>query len=927
MSKTDRKVLAFAAGTAMALSTLVGAVPAQAAPNNVELAATSGDRYSVFATDGMSLDVTLPTFMPSATANANFAFIITNPDSEDLDITFQFEGDDTQVQFDFMQLDEFNDVIVTTASSAGVDANNAAVDNTAVTFDFTPAISGGNGTATSMIVYGFDDSGASNAGKAPLSMSIASNGGAYGDAEFSIGVTAWVDSEGEAFNDVDTIEASTVSETRTITFVDPQDASAIVKLERVVSDDDTAYLNVDGQTTLAGTARFSKLVNLDQTNFANWEFDVLKAGSDHNLDVTENATIRSGYDSMDDAGEALVRFALDANLADDSTYQVETRWIGSVESDERTFSSNAFEVVTASDTDVDGVAIEVTESANAVEVSASASTLRTGSAVHTYTVQATDGGVDLEVANIPVVVVVTATEGTVAVSGSADGTIEGAAVYNTLTDDDGQVTVTVTSSAAEDDSYTVKPYVVLSTGLSATATAITATYEDGEITSWEADSAVYTGDSVTMTVTVEDQFEEAVSVDGDGDTIRVTAVATDDANLEQTVNIVNGEATITFDNYLAEGETDVITLDAHTGPYDDKTSDLTALSDIDVTLYADQDVQAVTLTDDTLTTKVGYTPFSDDPILDGGDPTLTAGNKATLNGTVIDSSGAGIPGAAVTMTAAGVQFKNGTTYEVGEISFAATEAGTFEVDVWSHMADDVEVTITSGGKSAVATLEGELMADNNIDAGDLVLSWNLPANVVFNTTYAVTATLTDVWGNPINGASVTFTGEAAAQFNSDATADKVTGSKGTATAYLRSLEDVSGLAAVSLEVTDIDTDDSASTDVTNLSSAIDDNEDTPWDESSWSNSIEAEITFLTSAPAASADAKVNAGSFKGYVAVYAKGYEGQRLSAKIGNDWVIVPSLASSFERIVDFTGAGVDIAVRIYIDRVLLETINLTTK
>ena len=73
--------------------------------------------------------------------------------------------------------------------------------------------------------------------------------------------------------------------------------------------------------------------------------------------------------------------------------------------------------------------------------------------------------------------------------------------------------------------------------------------------------------------------------------------------------------------------------------------------------------------------------------------------------------------------------------------------------------------------------------------------------------------------------------------------------------------------------------------------------------------------------------KVNAGSFKGYVAVYAKGYEGKRLSAKIGNDWVIVPALKSRFERITDFTGKGYQIRVRIYIDRVLEATINLTTK
>lgn len=79
--------------------------------------------------------------------------------------------------------------------------------------------------------------------------------------------------------------------------------------------------------------------------------------------------------------------------------------------------------------------------------------------------------------------------------------------------------------------------------------------------------------------------------------------------------------------------------------------------------------------------------------------------------------------------------------------------------------------------------------------------------------------------------------------------------------------------------------------------------------------------------AASGDQKVNAGSFKGYVAVYAKGYEGSRLSAKIGNDWVVVDSLASNFERVVDFTGAGYTIAVRIYIDRVLVDTITVTTK
>ncbi len=84
---------------------------------------------------------------------------------------------------------------------------------------------------------------------------------------------------------------------------------------------------------------------------------------------------------------------------------------------------------------------------------------------------------------------------------------------------------------------------------------------------------------------------------------------------------------------------------------------------------------------------------------------------------------------------------------------------------------------------------------------------------------------------------------------------------------------------------------------------------------------------LGSAPAAAADTKVNAGSFKGFVAVYAKGYEGKRLSAKVGKDWVVVPVLDSNFVRVVEYTGAGYTIAVRLYIDRVLVNTITVTTK
>jgi hypothetical protein len=87
------------------------------------------------------------------------------------------------------------------------------------------------------------------------------------------------------------------------------------------------------------------------------------------------------------------------------------------------------------------------------------------------------------------------------------------------------------------------------------------------------------------------------------------------------------------------------------------------------------------------------------------------------------------------------------------------------------------------------------------------------------------------------------------------------------------------------------------------------------------------LKLITNTPSTS---KVNAGSFRGYVALYALGYEGRRLSAKVGKDWVIVPSIpatASGLYRKVEFTGAGVNVAVRIYIDGVLIRTVNLTTR
>jgi hypothetical protein len=105
---------------------------------------------------------------------------------------------------------------------------------------------------------------------------------------------------------------------------------------------------------------------------------------------------------------------------------------------------------------------------------------------------------------------------------------------------------------------------------------------------------------------------------------------------------------------------------------------------------------------------------------------------------------------------------------------------------------------------------------------------------------------------------------------------------------------------------------------------------TVWDETVFTNTFSKIVQVLASEADIVTAQKVNAGSFKGYVALYAKGYEGQRMSAKVGNDWVIVPAIPAATNdlfRAVEFVGAGVEISVRLYIDRVLVATIPLLTK
>jgi len=264
-------------------------------------------------------------------------------------------------------------------------------------------------------------------------------------------------------------------------------------------------------------------------------------------------------------------------------------------------------------------------------------------------------------------------------------------------------------------------------------------------------------------------------------------------------------------------------------------------------------------------------------------------------------------GSAVVVSGAGLVFRAsaGATQYDDTITVRASGTLGYTFDVAGKLAGNFTITLTNGTDSTTSLVV--------VDAAD----HESGADILFDTTTIqagktriVTGTVVDINGNPVN----------------------TTAEEGTASIVVT----YAGTAGIPVGTMPTETDADGKFRVSILTSAADQGSFTLTATYLKAGAATAAVDKVTkvqtitvgeSAASASGDQKVNAGSFKGYVAVYAKGYEGKRLSAKIGNDWVVVEALASNFERVTDFTGAGYTIAVRIYIDRVLVDTITVTTK
>ena len=306
-----------------------------------------------------------------------------------------------------------------------------------------------------------------------------------------------------------------------------------------------------------------------------------------------------------------------------------------------------------------------------------------------------------------------------------------------------------------------------------------------------------------------------------------------------------------------------------------------------------------------------------------------------ITGAVLTADGVGQPGMAVVVSAPGVLFNSGDTWAEDTITAYTNEYGSFTVGIATHVVNTTGATMTieADGVSTSTKLLSYLPED--LDSNNLVFGWDLPSVLVKNTTYVLTGSLTDKWGNPVqtSGAdgSVVFQGTGSVEVNGiTTTVEKDFDKDGKAIVFIRSVKDIAGPGSVTATLQAIAAGYSIDPAVTpsgggtegkdvfaNVGNVLTDVVSTDWDETTYERVLSEVVDILDVAPAATADQKVNVGSFKGYVALYAKGYEGQKMSAIVAGKWIVVESLASDFERVVRFTGAGYTITTKLYIDGV----------
>ena len=741
----------------------------------------------------------------------------------------------------------------------------------------------------------------------------------------SVAVTAWVDSNG---NDViDSTEYA--SPVRTVTFKKSSEVDVAVRIDAPLLGASAVTASVTTTPELNGPQVLA--VDADAVAIG---FTVQGiAGTNYDKDLTWDSvnnefdgTIAPNAGAVTALSTAGTDWSANGSAVVAGTYSA-TGYLITI-SQKSSTASVAVAAVVADDikASVAGTANITPGTSVSAAGSGTAITVRKGTtSVEVVADVYTSSGV-LVGAGIPV----TATYGTVVGTHKVNGSTAATSGTKTaLTDANGRATFSVVStSAANSDAL---PMTLVAQGVSGDAKQAefaigwaTAAYEMVDLNdngvayagTMVVDRSMNKGGSVTLDFAVVDQWGEGIAaghrlrIATTGRTVGTTFATLVDGRASVTIadggitSTTNGAIAATVTVEQADGTAELVAVEEFAaGEHGAFSIDVLDETNV-VTLNADSSGNA----DDA--DAMALIALAAQDLRASNVATPAPGAVVTVVGTVKNATTADLrEGAVVTISGdSEFLFQVGTRYAFGSLTFIADGSGAFEVNVLSNKAvTDSVITVTSNGASNTTAKKVSFTAAAADTGTTLVV--DAPASALPGSTFQVTATLSDKYGNPVQ---VSTAGDVAVTYTGPGivfgTLPNTTNAKGQLTfAVLLGAND-KGTASITVSYDRNSDNDFTGTALPDLD-------------------IVKSVSVAVGAAAPSSDQKVNAGSFKGYVAIYAKGHEGKRLSAKVGNDWVVVPALASNFVRVVEYTGAGYTIAVRIYIDRVLVDTITVTTK
>ena len=270
-------------------------------------------------------------------------------------------------------------------------------------------------------------------------------------------------------------------------------------------------------------------------------------------------------------------------------------------------------------------------------------------------------------------------------------------------------------------------------------------------------------------------------------------------------------------------------------------------------------------------------------------PTVTVGATGAGVDVAVSAPGLYIKNVATDVTSSGALVVRSNSSKNVEVQFASNIAGTYTV------------TYTLGAGSTTSTV---VISPAASDSGTAI-SFDT-TNIPSGSTKTITGTLVDMFGNPVETVGsasilVTYVGTGIVV----GTMPTETDDDGQFAFSVLVGSNDSGTALVTASYYK----EGASTAVKDVLTAT------------------QQVTIGgAAAETPASDQKLTVGSFKGFVAIYALNYTGQKLSAKVAGKWLVVNEL-TRFQRVVRNTGAGYTIKVDLHIDGEFVRTETVVTK